>query len=317
MKYIKNNFIINLNFEILSIIQSVALKDAMWINYSQVLYINMLKSELDFNCKEVKGLIDYFDKNNLAFHLLPQIVATMDNNYNIDIDYLKEQGLDVKNLEEFEKLVKELNLGIDINKIYIKYKDFYMSKLNEIIEFLKNVKLDIIYDFYGYKIGEINLVISFLSGNFGIKYKNDLYCYKSFKLDVNNNVILKKSIIPFLFHEFSHSYIHEIVSKYIDKLVFLDDHYNSIYVNNTNFFPYQNKKGLFEEILVRANEMYLSKKYMSEDSMNIYIKKQLNMNIYYFKELVNLIENKFKNYINYEQFFVQEIIPFYKLKFIK
>ncbi len=72
-----------------------------------------------------------------------------------------------------------------------------------------------------------------------------------------------------------------------------------------------------EEVLVRANEVYLSKKYMGENQMNIYIQKQLKNNIYYFEELVNLLEIRFKNYNNYEQFFINEIIPFYESKFSK
>ena len=80
---------------------------------------------------------------------------------------------------------------------------------------------------------------------------------------------------------------------------------------------YQDKKGLLEEILVRSNEVYLSKKYMNENQMNIYIQKQLDYNIYYFEELINLLETKFKNYNNYEQFFIKEIIPYYESKFLK
>ena len=95
MRYIKDKFIIDLNFEILSIIQSVALENAMWINYSQIDYMNMLKKEIDFNSNEIKNLINYFNKTSLAFHILPQVVIAMDGNYNIDMDELKKQGLDI------------------------------------------------------------------------------------------------------------------------------------------------------------------------------------------------------------------------------
>lgn len=313
MKYIKDKFIIDLNFEILSILQSVALKNAMWINYSQIDYINMLKKELNFNSSEIKNLINYFNKNNMAFHILSQVVITMDINYNIDIDELKKQRLDIEKLREFEKLVKALYLKIDMNNLFEKYKDFYISKINEVMSFLKNVNLDDIYDFYGYKIGEMSIVISFISGNFGIKYNNNIYCVKSLKLDDNNMIILKRSIIPFLFHEFSHPYVHEILSKNIDKLCFLDKHYNLVF--NDKLSPYQDKKTLLEEILVRTNEVYISSRYMNKDSMNFYIQKQLNNNVYYFEELVNILKDKFKNYNTYEQLFISEIIPYYKTKF--
>lgn len=78
---------------------------------------------------------------------------------------------------------------------------------------------------------------------------------------------------------------------------------------------YKDEKGLFEEILVRSNEVYLSEKYMNEKQKNNYIQKQIDNNIYYFAELIKLLENKFKNYNNYEQFFINEIIPLYELKF--
>jgi len=246
MRYIKDKFIIDLNYEILSIIQSVALENAMWINYSQIDYIDMLKKEIDFNSNEIKNLINYFNKTSLAFHILPQVVIAMDSNYNIDMDELKKQGLDIKNIEEFEKLVQALYKKIDINTLFEKYKNFYITKINEIMLFFKDINLDNINKFYGYKIGEMNLIISFISGNFGIRYKNNTYCIKSFKLDKNNNLILKKSIIPFLFHEFSHPYVHEVISKNIDKLCFLDKHYNLIF--NDKLSPYQDNKTIFEEV---------------------------------------------------------------------
>ena len=314
MKYIKDNYIIDLNLEILSMIQSTVLENTTWLN-KRTTYIDMLKKDLNFNINEIKNLQKYFNENKFYFHVLPQILITMDNKFNIDITELDNQGFNVLKLKEFEKLVKELYLKIDINNLYKKYESFYTSRMNEIINFLKNFNIDSIYSFYGYKLGNMNIVISFITGSFGIKYKKNIYCVKSFKLDENNKLILSNTIIPFLFHEFSHPYISEIISKNIDKLNFIDNHYTKII--NSKLSEYKDKKGLLEEILVRANEIYLSKKYMNENQMNIYIQKQLDYNIYYFKELVNLLETKFNNYNNYEQFFLNEIIPYYESKFSK
>lgn len=312
MKYIKDNYLIDLNIEILSMIQSTTLENATWLK-NQATYIDMLKKDLNFNIKEIKNLQKYFTKNQLYFHLLPQILITMDDNFNIDVTELEKQGLSTVKLKEFESLVKKLYSKININNLYKKYEDFYTSKMNEIINFLKNVNMNSIYDFYGYKLGDMNIIISFITGNFGIKYKNNLYCIKSFKLDENNKLILKNTIIPFFFHEFSHPYLSEIISKNIDKLNFINNN-NFNNISKDKMSEYQSKKGLLEEILVRVNEVYLSKKYMSENQMNIYIEKQLD-SIDYFKELVNLLETKFKDYNNYEQFFINEIIPYYQSKF--
>ena len=92
----------------------------------------------------------------MSFHKLPQIILSMDNKFNIDVVELKKQGINIANIKEFEKLVKNLYLKIDLNYIYEKYKNFYTSKLNEITNFLKGVKVNYVYDFYGYEIGNLN-----------------------------------------------------------------------------------------------------------------------------------------------------------------
>ncbi len=220
MKYIKDNYVIDFNLEILSMIQSTVLENALWLK-TQTTYANMLKNDFNFNIKEIKKLQKYFTENKLSFHALPQILMTMDNNFNIDITELQKQRFKVVKLKKLEKLIKKLYLKVNIKSLYKKYENFYISKLNEINNFFKNVDIDSIYDFYGYKLGNINIVISFITGNFGIKYQDNLYCIKTFKLDENNRLILNNTLIPFLFHEFSHPYLTEIISKNKAKLDFI------------------------------------------------------------------------------------------------
>lgn len=257
MKYSKDIFIIDLGFEILSMLQSIALKNALWINYSQEFYTSKLKEQINMNSEAVREIITFLSKEDFQFQKLAQIVASMNNDYNLDIDYLKHNEYDIDKIKSFEILVKRLFMENNINDIYIKYNEFYTSKLNDISKFLKDVKINDIYTFYGYQMGEFNIIVSFISGNFGIKYNNNLYCYKSFELNKNNNIILKKSTIPFIYHEFSHPYVKEIILKYTDKLSFIENHYNIIF--NSKLSPYQSSEGLLEEIIVRANEVYLSK----------------------------------------------------------
>lgn len=315
MQYRNDIFIIDLRFEILSMLQSIAFKNAMWIKYSQDFYIDKLREQINMNSEVVGEIITFLGDKDLRFSKLAQIVTAMDEDSNLDIKYLENNGYDISKIKTFEVLIKKLFEENNITDFYIKWEEFYTNKLKNISDFLKDIDMNDIYNFYGYKIGDFKIVVSFISGNFGIRYNNNLYCYKFFKLDQDFNLIFKKTIIPFIYHEFSHPYVSEIISKHSNKLSFVENHYNAIF--NEKLSPYRDVNGLLEEIIVRANEIYLSKKYMDEDSKNYYIQKQVDNNIYYFRELINLYEINFNKYSIFERFFVNEIIPYYLIKFNK
>ena len=131
MKYTKDNYIIDLNLEILILIQSKTLDQPTWINIKQKKYMEMLEKELNFNLKEIIDLKKFFTLNEMSFHKLPQIILSMDNKFNIDVVELKKQGINIANIKEFEKLVKNLYLKIDLNYIYEKYKNFLHLNHNQ------------------------------------------------------------------------------------------------------------------------------------------------------------------------------------------
>lgn len=60
MKYTKDNYIIDLNLEILTLIQSKTLDQPTWINIKQKKYMEMLEKELNFNLKEIIDLKKFF-----------------------------------------------------------------------------------------------------------------------------------------------------------------------------------------------------------------------------------------------------------------
>lgn len=257
MQYRNDIFIIDLRFEILSMLQSIAFKNAMWIKYSQDFYIDKLREQINMNSEVVGKIITFLSDKDLQFSKLAQIVTAMDEDSNLDIKYLENNGYDISKIKTFEVLIKKLFEENNITDFYIKWEEFYTNKLKNISDFLKDIDMNDIYTFYGHKIGDSKIVVSFISGNFGIRYNNNLYCYKFFKLDQDFNLIFKKTIIPFIYHEFSHPYVSEIISKHSNKLSFVENHYNEIF--NEKLSPYRDANGLLEEIIVRANEIYLSK----------------------------------------------------------
>lgn len=323
MKYkvLENNlaFIVDMNFEILSVIEKEAFPNSDWLSSHNVYYIDKIKQLININSLEAQNVIKMFKKTKIPnYGRLYSFCEYIDDNFNFYNNYMKmlketkkkNMYTNKKNLLYFEKIIKEFFKSIDYQKIYNNLIKDYENYINEIKQwFCKDEYRDKIVNLYGKKLGDFVVICSFISGNFGGKDNGKIVFVRKFKILESNNIKLSMgNTLPFFFHEFSHPYISEIVSKYKKKLTNLKQLYNKLNLTN-EMDPYKGASTFINEVLTRANEFYLTKEYLPEGSI-VYIQRQINYGIYFFKDLVNIIETKMENYENYEQLFVKEIIPF-------
>ncbi len=303
----KINYIINLKFELVSVLQAIGIPKAEWL-YKDTDYFNMLAQEIDLTNKEVNKFIEYL-KNHLYFSALAEIMNSVnDNEY--DLQYLaKECNKDIGTLKIAIDLMENFFNTLNMPYLYAKYQNFYLKNLGKICEYYDKFNLNTICDFYNNYENTLNFNVSFISGNFGTRYKNNLFCTIKFPME-KLNCILKKEKISFIFHEFSHPFVKKIIDRYSNQLNFVNKHEDLVY--NDKLYQYHTPFGLFEEVIVRSNECYLAVDDLELEKLQIYINKQKKLNIFYFQDLVNLLFQKYSLYNNYEIFFLKEIIPFYQ-----
>ena len=305
----KINYIINLKFELISVLQAISIPRAEWL-YKDTEYFNMLLEEIDLTNENTIKLKNYL-KEHLYFSELALIINSV-NEKKYDIEYLsqiKEYGKSLSTLKKIINLLEKFFDTIDLQYLYNKYKSFYLKNLKEVSEYYNKFNINKVNEFYNNYEYNLNLNVSFISGNFGIKYKNNIFAIIKFPLD-RFKIILNLSRINFIFHEFSHPFVNDLINKYFNKLNFVDKHQKLIY--NDSLYQYHNAYNLLEEIIVRSNECYLAFEYLGKEKMQTYINKQINLKIFYFPDLINILFEKFALYSDYEQFFLKEIIPFYQ-----
>lgn len=287
MKYELNgnvcSFIIDLNYEILSILQKEADPKCEWISFINESYVNRIKNKLDMNSKSVIDMINFFKENSFPFGEMRTYCDCIDSDYNILDNYKKWVDNDVKDwykekltrdfskIKELEEMCKLFFNSINYNDIYNLMQEDCNSYLKDIREYLDNEEYRTrLTDFYGKQLGKFLIICSFVAGNFGSLVNDKQVFVRKFIIDEDNHILLNpSSILPFYFHEFSHPYISELIYKYKGSIKNFDKHFEKLNLSK-EMAPYPTSVGYLNEILTRANETYLVKKYMP-DKIDIYI----------------------------------------------
>ena len=323
MKYVLHgniNFVIDLNYEILSILQKTARPESEWISFVNEKYVNKIKSNLNMNSKEIINILDLFKKYDFPFGEIRSYCDLMDEDYNIMLNYKKHLEINKNNLQnynmnfekikEFESACKSLFNSINYNDIYDLLKEesyLYLSEIKEVFD--KDEYKNRLINFYGKQLGNFEIICSFVAGNFGSLVNGKQIFVRKFKITEDNHIKLNATAtLPFYFHEFSHPYVTELLNKYREEIIDFDTHFKSLTLSK-EMSPYSKAMNYLNEILTRANETYLCGIYIP-DMIDLYINKQINYGITYFKDLVELIANNIDNYQNYEGLFIDKMIPF-------
>lgn len=214
------------------------------------------------------------------------------------------------NFEDFLK--SEATYFASVTNTY----DRMMSKLNQ----------SWYYQYYGTKPqGKFNIIIGCGNGgqNYGstttsIKYGKQIYAIMgSWSFDEDGNAIFPADIyLPFVVHEFNHSFINPILEKYENNAtlknsaaILFDTMKTKMVADN-----YGNWQTMVNESLVRASVVrYLKANNASEKDVISEIMNQVNLGFIWIKPLVDLLGDYEKNRNLYPKFddFYPRIITFF------
>lgn len=264
-------------------------------------------------------LIEYVRNGGLdTYNRTADISDSLDENYKIRENVkIKKISLRNKNFNKdiLEHLLKEFVVKSNYEKFFEDHKNYY-EKIVNIFEKSLNyiIKYDdkMITDFYGYKLNDFQIkVFNFTRGSFGMDFDNKItYIANTYPSDNENEPVrVPNGIITTLFHEFSHPYCNPLGYKY----------FNNDSIRNIEEESIQNGledcyRGItvINEYMVRAVQMYLSKKYIPTEYYNIEndIKRHQNKGFIHINELVELLDLK-NNHDNFEDFYKEQVVPYF------
>jgi len=247
--------------------------------------------ESDFDCSYYANLYLYFDKD-----------MNFTDEYQEVFPGLKNNG--------FASIVKKIYDNEKIEEVFNKYKDTF----KEMLSVFKNVNnLDLTKDcskFYNSTNTIYDIVASSLfNGGFSSNKGNYVSFLKSIGYKDNNFFVTEYYFIVCLFHEYSHHFVNPLVDKYIN-------YFNITNLRNESFNnglpkPYQGEiQTYLYELIVRSNAEYLSLKYINKEDYNDDMEYNKEIGFLYVEDIMNLIKERKNNYNTYEEFFVNELIPF-------
>ncbi len=281
-----------------------------WIETPDNNYTKELISKL--NITKYPHIIEYI-KNIVDCGTYSELFLYFDNNMNFK-NYTKDRKVFEKgSVDDFSRVVKEIYDNENLETLFIKHQN-ELAKMKEVTNNIlpKNFDINDIEGFYGYKKGEYVVTISALAnGGFGFKYNDELNYFKGINFKEGNYSLNNIGFLIDLFHEYSHLYVNELVDKYYQNSNEIELLLEKA-INNGLPKCYQNPKTLLYEYLVRTNSIILSSKYLREAVISEDIEWFKEIGFIHIEEFIKLTIEMHTQYKNYEEFYVQEVIPYVK-----
>jgi len=286
------------------------------INFQNEYITNLVKT---FNIKKFKELYIWLEKDYLGFYdSTSSLALLLDDAYQIknqkfDHNIKTRTGISSENdVIKFNKLIKEFINEINYDQFLKSNNKMYKKILKDVVKLPDNFNMSDIEEFYGYKKGSYNIILSpLIQGAFGVSDNDDLYCIKGIYLNANEYHD-DRTFLFNLFHEFSHPYVNPLYDKYKSKFKVTTEFLKEAKENGLEL-SYNNIATLINEYVVRTNEYLFLIKYINLDN---YIKRNQKRGFVYLDELITLTQNKKTSYSSYEEFYLKEIIPFFNKHFI-
>ena len=264
-------------------------------------------------------LIEYIKNGGLdLYNRTVDISDSLDKNYNIiENEKIKKISSNNKNFDKdkLNRLLNEFIIKSNYEKFYEDHKSYYDEVVNvfkKSLNYLVDYDDKMLTDFYGYKLNDFQIIVfNFTRGSFGMDFDNKItYIANTYPLENENELVrVPNRIIATLFHEFSHPYCNPLGYKY-----FNDDSIKNIEEESIQNGLEDCYRGItvINEYMVRAVQMYLSKKYIPNEYYNIEndIKRHQSKGFVHIDELLELLSKK-EEYDNFEDFYKEQIVSFF------
>jgi hypothetical protein len=290
-------------------------------------YIEEVKSEFSKfqNSKVIIGFNNLIEKYDLSFSRPIQLILELNENLTFSENEFHPFCLEYNNDIQMISFLKSI---YQFSKI-INFKTFYIKQSNRFLKYIKNVSLQLnnakikefLNTYYGINIKQklvVNLIPWRSYGCYGTKTNNYIYahlcCHHLSTSDVDvypddSGIFNYES---FLVHEFSHSIINPIVDEnynYDDFEIFenLEQLHEIGYGSNSAILKDYLVRSVTQRYLYLTNNKYYHKQCIDDEQFGfIEMEKFLEF-------LKNYEQNK-NNYINFSNYYQNEIINFLNLK---
>lgn len=289
-----------------------------YIEVSNTEYANNLYEFIDFEKypKLMKWAVVLSDVSSCD--VIPNVCMTLNEDFTLKDTFDKKEFLEKYGEYNCELLISHFDEFIsDINEFVQKenYLEFYKSHFDEFHKMVeqstkwypKNMDVKDIEVCYGKNLPKYSVIYSaFFNGGFGPTVDGIPVCFKGLWIE-DGEYIESTSYIVNLYHEYSHSFINPLVDKYWDNFENVEEFVNFSIKNNLHPTYRSNPKTLYYEYYVRVMVHVLSSKY--EDCTR-FIPRFKKLGFTKFEEMVEFTEDNFKLGDNFEEFFVNKLIPF-------
>lgn len=261
------------------------------INIEKYPEINKFIEDKSFDCGYYINLFVYFDA------------------YMNFADSYKVEVFKVGSNKDFAKIIKRIYDNENL-EAHFKKNEEELKKMLKPINNIINIDLSDINSFYGVdNIYYTTVLSSLINGGFSSPKDNYLTYVRGLSYDGKRYGLNCEYFIVCLFHEFSHPFINPLVDKYFDAFTNLDSLYQES-IEKGLPKTYQNKKTLLYEYFVRVNSIVLAKKYITQQEIEKDIEWFKKIGFNYSTELIELVEENFYRFQNYEELFINILIPY-------
>ena len=172
------------------------------------------------------------------------------------VELLQRANLDSKGFVELKNHLLEFMKQTEFEKYFQENIDSYVANIEKFYSKISAFQPQVfLFDFLGLKSDKLNVLLMFLAttSNYGIKIGDRLYCcIRPYKESAYNNDIDFAFDMPYvtslILHEFAHSFINPLTSKYIKA-------YKNI--NMAKFKEIFNKQPYGEHVQTAINELII------------------------------------------------------------
>lgn len=248
-----------------------------------------------------------------TYHKTAELALSLDNEYNLHNNGVNKTKQELETISNYIKDFVEKSNYEEFYKNHKNYYDEIKKQFYENLNMYMRFNSKMLEDFYGFSIGNLNILLNNFGGNFSIKindennYVDGIYNKSKDK----DKLELEDGFIVRALHEFSHAFNRQFSVKYFEKLS-LDDLQKYMMDNNAPFHDYKNNLSFIDEIINRILPLaILYRNNFDKDIINKQIQRSKNTEIFFADELFDLIINNRDNYKTYEEFFKNEIVNYF------
>ena len=265
-----------------------------------------------------KEFEDYIINGGLhSYNRCVDLALHMDDEFNIidkdtlDYQLLNSNKVDIDKIEQF---IKEFVSKSSYNDFFSSNNGYYKSVIDKYYEAINHYgKIDVnkLIDFYGYKKGEMNvLLLDFSNGSYGCTYGQDLFFVcgvvnasgRDDVFEFSNKMIIN------VYHEFSHPYINPLGEKYNNSQelpnIYLESKDNGLQSSYNRIIT------ILNEYVVRAISIYLVKELYNTERFNKIINYNKEAGFPHIEEIIKLLDKR-KEYDDFEDFYKEVIYKYF------